>query len=264
MRSFRKRSQHADSVRGHATYRSPSHSFDRPAHSTLDQQAGKAAGCHANGRHSASLPPNPPQYTSPPSLGDMWHRHRGHAPASVRLDQTQSDSNQTESEAEHIGSVRVEEDDLQLDHHLGTLHLINNAPPSVSGEKRCRQDLWLYQFVSSSNPQLAGADYSALTIDYTMATGNTYLTLVGSILTKDHTHVYSVMPLNRDFIVVALWSSTYSVYIAHLKSTPVAQSAAQHKYYQVPANINHSKETRYISNNSQVSGKVLYADLMSF
>lgn len=47
------RSRHADSVRCYATYWSPSHSFIvlRIPHWT--DRPGKAAGCHANGRHSA-------------------------------------------------------------------------------------------------------------------------------------------------------------------------------------------------------------------
>lgn len=101
------RSQHADSVRGYAT-KSISIAFlfsfffffFSCAFHTETSRLGKAAGCHANGRHSA---PQPTKSDSTPQT------HTGHAPASVRLDQTQSDSNQTESEAEHIGSVRVEE-----------------------------------------------------------------------------------------------------------------------------------------------------------
>lgn len=92
-----KRSQHADSVRGYANKLVSIAFHIAPA--------GLVRPCQL----TTLSPPTHTAHqewhvTTPPP-----HRYTGHAPASVKTGPTQSDSNQTESEAEHIGSVRVDE-----------------------------------------------------------------------------------------------------------------------------------------------------------
>ena len=111
MRSSKKRSQHADSVRGYATSPSPSHSFwtfffffSCAFHTG---PAGLVRPCQKTDNTQ------PPQ----PNKSDIWHTPQTHGTcSSIRRTgpNAESDSNQTESEAERIGSVRVEEYNLLL------------------------------------------------------------------------------------------------------------------------------------------------------
>lgn len=96
------RSQHADSVPSYATDRSKSHSFYvlRIPHGTnrlLRRQVAMLT--------DDTQPPTPPNHhhnpASPRLTCDIRTDREEHAPASVRLDQTQSDSNQTEWSKAH-------------------------------------------------------------------------------------------------------------------------------------------------------------------
>lgn len=96
-------SQHADSVRGYAdkslsiTFHSGPAGLVRPCQHSLSNTT----------RHS------------PPTAHQEWHvthtqQTHGTCSSIRQTGPTQSDSNQTESEAEHIGSVRVDEVNLLL------------------------------------------------------------------------------------------------------------------------------------------------------
>lgn len=116
MRSLKKRSQHADSVRGYATSPSPSHSFLTFFFFFLLRIP------HWPSRLGKAMPKTDDTQPPQPNKSDMWHTPQTHGTcSSIRRTgpNAESDSNQTESEAERIGSVRVEEYNLLLlDQHL--------------------------------------------------------------------------------------------------------------------------------------------------